>query len=425
MRTDILYIWFQMAVGVCSASCGAVLNEFSSIEEIYKSRDFSFLGEKRKRVIKKLCDKDTGEAFEVLKRCKKLGASVVGFYDESYPVRLRSIDTPPACLYCIGSIRDLNRVPCIAVVGTRKMSDYGGTVAEDFAYSFSKSGAVVVSGLAKGIDLCAHRGAIRAGGYTVGVLGTPIGVIYPKENQKAFETLYRYGLVISELYPGCPATRADFPNRNRIISGMCDATVVAEAGDGSGSLITARHAVQQGRKLYAIPGDIGVGNHGTNGLIKQGAAVATEPYDVISDLKLEFPDGIFSYSPDLTSRLRSYGIGPEQPREESESKAADQREPLFAETEKGPGDSGEAVGGDELDADGAGFDTVGGAALKKQLCDKPKGILEYIPVGGTASADELVRKSGLDMAQVLSELILLEIDGKVISYAGGRYLRPS
>ncbi len=404
MTDSILYIWFQMATGICSPVSREIFGRFSSMEEIYKNRDFSFLGEKRKRIIKNLCDKDTSEAFEVLKRCKKLGAFVVGYYDDSYPSRLRNIDTPPACLYCIGRMEDLNGSPCVAVVGTRRNSDYGGRVAEEFAYGFSKSGVVVVSGLAKGVDLCAHRGAVRAGGYTVGVLGTPIGVIYPKENKKAFETLYRQGLVVSEMYPGCPSSRAAFPNRNRIISGMCDATVVAEAGDGSGSLITARHAVHQGRKLYAVPGDIGVDNHGTNCLIKQGATVATEPYDVVADLKLEFPDGIFSYSPQLTSRLRSYGMAMELNGEDIEEELD-----LF-----------------ELDCKKEKTivsDTQEQIAQPKETGGKNRDILSLIPAGKAVSTDELVRGSGMSMAEVLSQLIMLEIEGRIISAPGGRYCK--
>lgn len=385
MKTDILYIWLQMALGICNRITLEVMSEFGSAEEIYNCRDFSFLGEGKEKYIKRLESKDTSDAFEVLKKCESIGAGVLGYYEKGFPSRLRGITAPPVCLYFIGKPRDLDNTPCIAVVGTRKLSDYGRRTAEYFAYQFSKSGAVVVSGLAKGIDVAAHRGAVRAGGYTVGVLGNPIGVIYPKENAAAFRTLYERGLVISEMYPGCPTTRADFPNRNRLISGMCDATVIAEAGEGSGSLITAKHAVAQGRKLYAIPGEVGARNAGTNELIKHGVSAATEPFDVISALQLEYPEGIEPYAPGLTEKLMSYG--------NKNGHAQDKPVPQENMPEEKRGE-------------------------RSDTSEKIENILSS---GKSLTSDELAEKTGLGIGEVLSELTVMEIEGRVTLSAGNRY----
>ena len=403
MKKDILYIWLQLSLGICSRAARELMIKFSGVEEIYNCEDFSFLGEKRAQLARRLENKDTSEAFEVLKRCSSAGIGIHGYYDKDFPQKLRLIEAPPVVLYSLGRWRDLNGTPCVAVVGTRKMSDYGRDTAEKFAYVISKSGATVVSGLARGVDTAAHRGAVMAGGFTVAVLGTPIGEIYPPENRRAFETLYARGLVLSELYPACPRTRADFPNRNRIISGLCDTTVIAEAGEHSGALITARYALSQGRGLFAVPGDIGAENAGTNMLIKKGVPAATEPYDVIAPLSLEYPRQIKPYEPSLTAGLRSYGNAPAA---KPGARRAHRAEPQIpAETtprreepspipEKPP--------------------TLAGDAGEKIL-----GILRSAQ--RPLSADEIARAAGLGASETLAELTLMEIDGTAVSSAGNRY----
>ena len=390
MREIILYSWLQTCIGTASRLASEILPRFSGIDELYQNEDFSFLGAEREKYIERLENKDTGQAFEIAKRVLAVGAHVVGYYDKNYPSRLRGIPDPPAALYVIGELRELSSVPCIAVVGTRKMTEYGKNIAERFAYDFAKSGAAVVSGLAKGIDTAAHRGAIAAGGYTVAVLGNPIGDVYPAENTAAFKTLYERGAVVSEMYPGCPRTRADFPNRNRIISGMCDVTVVAEAGEHSGSLITARHAVSQGRRVYAVPGAVGGANAGTNLLIKRGIPAATEPYDIIGPLLLEYPRTARAYEPSVTERLRSYGMGtpaPEPPRAEPPKKA-----PAEVPAREIP----------------AARDTLSGR------------MLAALRVGGM-TADELSERLREPISEIMCELTMMEIDGSIISAAVNRY----
>lgn len=392
MKNTILYIWFQLAVGICNRLAGEILAKFDNILDVYNCDDFGFLGEKYEKYIKRLENKDTANAFEVLKRCENLGVRVTGYYDDLYPEALRRIKIPPAVLYSIGNFKDLNNVPCVAIVGTRKISDYGRTVAENFSYTLSKSGAYIISGLAKGIDTAAHRGAVMADGYTIAVLGNPIGDVYPKENLRAFETLYERGLVISEMYPGCPRTRGDFPNRNRIISGLSDVVVIAEAGEGSGALITARHAIEQGRLLFAVPGAIGADNAGTNQLIKTGVPAATEPQDILSPLAMQYPEVVHSYIPAVTSKLRSYGNA-EKPKVK-----------IIKETQT------------------PSFDEVSPETPKNDLSGSvSEKIISELNKNKPMTADEIVAKTGLSVSEVMTELTLMEIDGSVIASVGGRY----
>lgn len=398
MKTEALYIWLQQSIGLCNRVAYDVLSRFDNIVDVYNCNDFSFLGDKKNKYVDRLERKDVSDALEVLKKCNALGVHIIGYYDEFYPDRLRRLDAPPVALYAIGQVRNLNDFPCIAIVGTRKMTDYGRATAEKFAYTFAKSGAYVISGLAKGVDTAAHRGAVMADGYTVAVLGVPIGEIYPKENEKAFETLYERGLVISEMYPGAPRTRADFPNRNRIISGLSDTVVVAEAGANSGALITARYAINQGKTVFAVPGAIGAENAGTNSLIKTGVPVATEPYDVLGPLALEYPKAIHPYEPALTENLRSYGNAINKQPEVQKAKAENiaESKPIWDMPEPKK------------------EETLSGSNAERIL-DALKG---RVPL----TADELSARLRIPVSEVMTELTLMEIDGSVIASVGGRYI---
>lgn len=403
MKDRILYVWFQLAVGVCNRLAGEILSRFNSITEVYGCEDFSFLGKEKEKYIKRLETKDTADAFEVLKRCKNMGVGLVGYYDELFPQSLKRIKIPPAVLYYIGNFKSLDEIPCVGIVGSRKMTDYGREITESFAYTLSQSGVCIVSGLAKGVDTAAHRGAVMAEGYTVAVLGNPIGDVYPKENLKAFETLYKRGLVLSEMYPGCPRTKADFPNRNRIISGLSDAVVVTEAGESSGALITARHAVEQGKLLFAVPGSIGAENAGTNQLIKNGTAVATSPRDILSPLLTIYPE-ISHYTPSATAKLRSYGNAKPQ----NGAKMEKISENMPHRNEKAASVAAEPKSASPLTE----------PALSGETAEI---ILSALKDNKPMTADEIVKETGLPVSDVMTELTFMEIDGSVAVSVGGRY----
>lgn len=399
MDNAVYYIWMQTVCGMCNSIYQQLFERFSTAKAIYDCEDFSFIKGKY-ACIDRLNKKDLSPAFEIYKKCKNNDIYVLTYHDSLFPDSLRLLLNPPPVLYCKGELRNLNNEVCLSIVGTRKMTEFGGTVAEDFAYSFAKCGAIVVSGLAKGIDTAAHNGALRAGKYTIAVLGTPIDTIYPKENEKLFFILYENGLVISEMYPGCLSSRADFPNRNRIISGLCEATVVAEAGENSGALITARHAVAQGRKVFAIPGAIGSDNAGTNSLIRTGIEAATSPLDVLSELALLHPTKIktencVSYG----NKVSSYGMKVNQQQE------AMKNNPQEIKTKK---------------AEYKKLEENPSLSLANSSTDmKVLTVLKDHPM----TSDELSVRLAIDIGEIMISLTMLEIDGKINSLAGNRYIK--
>ena len=185
---------------------------------------------------------------------KKYEIKLITINDEAYPERLRNLEDPPIVLYTYGNINLLNEKRNIAIVGARRCSQYGKTVATAFAYLLSKNNIVITSGLAAGIDKAAHQGTLIYKGKTIAVIGTGIDIIYPKENEGLFkEIIKNNGLIISEFPIGTKPDGLNFPKRNRIISGISDGVLVVEAGQKSGALITADFALEQGKNVYAIP----------------------------------------------------------------------------------------------------------------------------------------------------------------------------
>lgn len=192
--------------------------------------------------------------------------------EPDYPAVLAEIKNPPKNLYCCGDTEVLKQ-RCVAVIGSRTTTSYGRNTAKAIGRSLAKSGITVVSGMALGIDTCAHEGALSVGGNTAAVLGCGPDVCYPPENRTLMAEIQRKGLIISEYPPGTEASRYNFPNRNRIISGLCEAAVVVQARNRSGALITAELAAEQGREVYAVPGNIDSEyNLGNNKLIKEGVS---------------------------------------------------------------------------------------------------------------------------------------------------------
>ena len=203
--------------------------------------------------------------------------------DEDYPSFLHQIYDPPYVLYVKGSFKP--QIPLIAMVGARKASAYGKWAAGEFSRQLVQFGIGIVSGLAYGVDEASHQGALDADGYTVGVLGCGIDQIYPASNRKLYQQMGSFGAILSEYPPGTPPQKHFFPARNRIISGLSHGVFVLEAGLNSGSLITAEFAMEQGKEVYALPGNINHGlSHGTNRLIQDGAKMVLKPEDIVDEL---------------------------------------------------------------------------------------------------------------------------------------------
>ena len=407
-KEELYALWTQLACGICNSIYRKLFDRFHSFSEIYNCNDYSFLNGKHKCEAK-LKEKDLSDAFELQKKCKSGGIGIFTFFDDRFPKLLRPLQAPPAVLYYIGKPCDLNGIVGVAVVGTRNMTEYGAGIAEDFSFHLSLAGATIVSGLAKGIDTCAHRGAVRAGAYTIGVLGTPIDEIYPKENYKAFHTLYERGLVVSEMYPGCPRTKADFPNRNRIISGLCAATVVVEAGEHSGALITASHAIYQDRLLFAVPGSIGDTHAGTNMLIKKGVRAATCAEDILEDLAVSYPNKIFPENLLSAPRLYSMpytGYIPQNPihipvkHKETQKPKTDPKPPETPAAEQKPTQKETP----------APFASAEPDSLETEITK----LLRH----RSMTVDQLAAETRSDTGELLAALTILEIDGKIRSSAG-------
>jgi DNA processing protein len=212
------------------------------------------------------------------------GIDVVAWSDAAYPIALSTIADAPAVLWTRGRLASLNG-HAVAIVGSRAASEYALMVAEQLAHDLAARGLTIVSGLARGVDSAAHRGALAAGGVTIGVLGCGVDVIYPREHSSLAAQIGASGAVISELVPGTPPAPFFFPLRNRIISGLSRAVVVVEANEKSGSLITARCALEQGRDVLAVPGNVLTGrNRGAHALLRDGARIVESADDVLEEL---------------------------------------------------------------------------------------------------------------------------------------------
>jgi DNA processing protein len=225
-----------------------------------------------------------------LARAETAGIAAITWSDAAYPVALTTIADPPVVLWTLGRVEALS-APAVAIVGSRAASPYGLSVAEQLAGDLAACGLVVVSGLARGVDSAAHRGALgAAGGVTVAVLGSGVDVMYPPEHAPLARAIARDGAVVSELAPGTAPLPMFFPRRNRIISGLSRAVVVIEAGDKSGSLITARCALEQGRDVLAVPGNVLSGrNRGAHALLRDGATIVESADDILEELGMGAP----------------------------------------------------------------------------------------------------------------------------------------
>jgi len=226
---------------------------------------------------------------EELKAIEKNKIKVFDFFDSDYPSLLKEIACPPIVLYTKGKTELLNQI-LFAIVGTRRPTIYGITMAQNYAYKLASLGLVIVSGLAKGVDTMAHRGALRAG-YTIAVLGSGLLNIYPKENKRLAEEIVEKGCLVSEFSLKEPPFKENFPRRNRIISGVSRGVLVIEAAEKSGALITAHLACEQNREVFALPGKVNSSlSRGTHLLIKEGAKLVDRLGDILEELNLNWEE---------------------------------------------------------------------------------------------------------------------------------------
>ena len=285
------WVWLSELKGLRNQTKLALLRRFGDPESIfYADPDELMLTEGADPgQLKLLENHDLAPADKILADCQRLDIQLLTFSDAAYPGRLKNIYDPPALLYYKGKLPLLDDLLSVAVVGTRDCTPYGVTCAEKLGFGLASGGAVVVSGLAKGIDAAATRGALRAGGVTIGVTGNGLDVHYPYESRYLYEDVAASGVLFSEYPPGTEPAPGHFPVRNRILSGLSLAALVVEAPERSGALITAMTALEQGRDVFAVPGPIDAPTSvGCNRLIRDGAGLVTDASDILREYEGRF-----------------------------------------------------------------------------------------------------------------------------------------
>lgn len=412
------WLWFSEIRGIPRQDLLAVLEHFGSPEEVY------FAGEAEYRNIlsqgwEPLLNKSMGEVRGILRCCEENGFSVLTMQDSQYPSRLKNIYDPPFVLYVKGKLPDLNNEAAVAVVGTRSCTPYGVVTAEKLSYEMARCGGTVVTGLARGIDTAAAKGALRAGGKVIGVLGCGLDIVYPRSNESLFEDVAATGAIITEFKPGTPPEGRNFPIRNRILSGISLGVTLIEAPERSGALITAGLALEQGRDVFVAPGNIDAPScRGSNGLLKEGAYPVFSGWDIMSQYAAAFPDKI--RDPDGV-KLRALDNDARDALVEGEMAEAGKRAAKKPAPEKAPKpENREKTTKKGIDNDKEpGYIEI--PVDPESLTLDERSVLEAFH--GKTHVDDLISGSGLPAQAVMSALTMLEIQG-LITQEPGKYFTP-
>ena len=410
MATDRLCDWVRLSLieGVGPARFQSLLLAFGSPgAALGASRNAltPVVGEKTASAIVAGCD---AAAFErTMNWCEMPGNRIVCFEDDDYPACLKAIDQPPSVLYCVGKV-ELLRALSIAMVGSRRPTPPGVQQAEQFAQGLSTSGLTVISGLAYGIDAAVHRGALTGIGSTVAVMATGADLIYPRGNKALAFDIADQGLLISELALGTPPRAQQFPRRNRIISGLSMGVLVVEATMLSGSLITARCALEQGREVFAMPGPISSPqSKGCHSLIKQGAKLVDSLVDVLEEVATIYPSFVALETlneDEATSKVDAQSLGKRQ--------TADEDASLSRPTATLASGSAAVTETHESDTPlPEALLSTDAAALLTRIGDVPIDI------------DALAALAGMSIGTVQGLLLQLEMTGDVERLLSGRYRR--
>jgi DNA processing protein len=282
------WVGFNLIKGIGAVRMQGLVAHFGDLESAWNAAPASLaeagLGSKLiERVIHAREGVDLDRVWE---KIEKQGIRILTWGDESYPQRLKEIDQPPPVLYIRGEYLS-DDLFAVAIVGTRRVTPYGRQITEELSSFLAANGMTVISGLARGVDAVAHQTALKAGGRTIAVLGSGVDKIYPPEHRAMAEKMMERGAIISDYAPGTPPDASNFPQRNRIISGLSLAVVVVEAGETSGALITAEFAAEQGREVFAVPGSIlAPQSRGANKLIQNGALPLLSVNDLMQALDI-------------------------------------------------------------------------------------------------------------------------------------------
>jgi len=398
------WVWFAQNPNISGLQKRQLLEHFSDPEELYFAREETLPEEKEAALplLQKLTDRDLTQAQQIVKDCAKKKIRLLTYRDDAYPRRLRNIDDAPMVLYYRGTLPELDTVPVIGIVGTRKATAYGLTAAKRISSQIAACGALVLSGGAFGIDTAAMQGALNSGCPTVGVLGCGVDVVYPRSNTALFEKVLESGCLISEYPPGTQPLKWHFPQRNRIISGICNGVLVVEAPQRSGALITARLAFEQGRDVFVVPGNIdNPSSEGSNALLQERASAVFSGWDVVREYTAQYPGNLRRQEPvpcqDAPEPPKNDVKSPSShtkstKNEKMQKKAIDKAEPS---PYSGIKDTLSALGETER-------------AIAQCLTEEPRPV------------DEIVALTGFTTGRVLSTLTMLALKGVAVNHPGNR-----
>ena len=385
------WIRFQTAYGYGTVRAAKALEKWHSPTLIFQTEErlLRQQGMKDEELRRVAAAKNT-PVDGILEFCEKHGVRILTPDDDLYPMRLRNIYSPPAVLYAAGCWDDLNDILCIAVVGTRRCTEYGERTARGISAELARQGVVTVSGLAAGIDACCHAATVQAGGRTIAVQGCGIDVTYPAANRELKKRILQSGgAVVTEFPPGAEPNAYHFPIRNRVIAGLCHGTLVVEGERHSGSLITAGFALSEGRDVFAVPGNIDSRmSTAPNWLIREGAVMVRETGDILAEYN-----------------LKDYHAAAAGEREAEQLS-------LFEEAPRQKKKRTAAVPYPQRD-DSTVQETLN-AAQRTVL-----NVLSSEPM----TADDVVAAAGLSVSETLSVLTQLEIFGIIKIHAGHRFSR--
>lgn len=402
MPSHLSYVWLSRRQQVGPRMAAELLRAFGSPEAVYAA-DREALTKSpcglRKVQVDALCDKDTDEAERIIEQCARKDIRIITPGDDAYPDRLRAIADPPLTLYVRGRWPDFDVLPGIAVVGTREATAYGLSTAERIGAVLARAGFVTVSGMALGNDGAAHRGALRAGGLTVAVLAGGADVCYPPQHRSLMGDIMLSGAIVSEYPPGTEPKGTHYHARNRIISGLSVAAVIVEAGGyRSGALITARHALDQGRDVYAVPGALDAPqSKACNELIEKGEAAL-----------LRSPDALVrAYSGLLRVRPAEHRVQQAFARQTGENPVPGAKsawEDIRQREDQAEKRRRQAEEKAPVPSEGKA------ATLPDGLREDERRIAELVQQG-TDTVEELIERCGLPAPRVMSLVTMLEMDG--------------
>ena len=365
------WIALSLIIGVGSRTAALLIDRFGSPAAVFESSSHSLesAGLRRETIDAIKSSEPREKAAREIEELVRLGGEALTLANERYPKLLRETYDPPIVIYCLGDVASAFSQPAIAIVGSRRCSTYGRNVAEKLSRDLAERGVTIVSGLARGIDSAAHRGALDGRGLTVGVMGTGLDAVYPKENRKLAARIAEQGVLVTEFALATPPVSQNFPFRNRVISGLTLGVMVVEGAERSGSLITARLAYEQGRDVFAVPGNItSAKSFGPNYLIQDGAKLVQTWRDVIEELPPEMKAAILS-------------------------------------AERG-----------EQTIKQANFDGV-------DLADSERKVLKMLNTDDPVHIDQLISKAGLMPGELMNALLKLEMLDRIRQLPGKSFVR--